>query len=111
MIEDKKNVLEVKKFVYFVKIFLILLFFIVNLTNYQKSFKRKQKIIDKIIYKPKIFNKINTSKNLSFSSLNISDLTFNNNLTKSNHKNMTFAIIRKECNICGLFSFYIYYLG
>ena len=95
MIEDKKNVLKVKKIVYFVKIFLILLFFIVYLTNYQKSFKSKQKIIDKIIYKPKIFNKINSSKNLSFSSLNISDLTFNNNLTKSNHKNMTFAIIRK----------------
>ena len=96
---------------YFVKIFLLLLFFIVNKIIKKQSIKSKQRISHKIIYKQKIFNRINTFKNLSFSSLNISDLTLNKNLTKLNHKYKIFAIIRKECNICGLFSFYIFYLG
>ena len=97
MIEEEKRITEDNKIIYFVKKFLKLLFFIVNIYIYKQSSLIKKEISHKIIDKPKIFNKTNSFKNLTFSSLN--------------QKNKTFLIIRKYCRVCGLFSFYIYYLG
>ena len=44
----------------------------------------------------------------SINNKNISNYSFNHN-RKNQRK--TFAILRKNCQTCGLFSFYIYYLG
>ena len=83
MIEEEKRITQDNKIIYFVKKFLKLLFFIVNIYIYIQSSFNKKEISHKTIDKPKIFNQTNN----------------------------TFLIIRKYCRVCGLFSFYIYYLG
>ena len=106
----------------------------VNLNNLYFTKKNKVMKLKKIIivflivllvyiyYKPKFELKIKDNKNiknniyykLKHNLIINKDNPITNNETNSYNKNIqihSFAILRKECSTCGLFSFYIYFLG
>ena len=86
-----------------------------------KQIKRK-KINERRIYQLKLgkpiiiiflsFEYISTLNFKNFNGLNKNiSLNENRNIHKYNYEKEKFAILTAKCSICGLFSFYIYYLG
>ena len=95
--EKRIYLLKLRKF-----IIIIFLFF-----GYIRTFNNKNKN-----KRNKIFSSTNKRfERLKLRSPNITKNKVKKNIHKYNYENDKFAILTSECSNCGLFSFYIYYLG